>query len=267
MTHSVPVVINPPPAIELTEKEKKMPLLIYVDKGANAQMMRVFEKGMLVASFPVSTGREVGESNYKNPNFETYCSTTPVGEFKPKQMHDLYLSKQWGGSKMYNAMFFKGGYAIHGVDDKYYEHLGTRASGGCIRTTQENSKKIFDKVQKIGAKNTTIKIVDSSPASDQLRIAEDCENQMKVNQCAQAKLKKEKYYENNPPTPKDVNGETFMIYNIPREYAYEKEVECKEELTAQGALRETVRTSPRPKPRPAKLPIHYSSEPAKDAPF
>ncbi len=267
VTHSVPVVLNPAPQVQLTDEEKNKALLIYIDKSASVQTMRIYEKGVLMASYPVSTGREVAESNYKNPNFETYCSTTPVGEFRPRSMSELYLSNQWGGSKMYNTAFFQGGFAIHGVDEHYYEQLGTRASGGCVRLTQDNSKTVFDKINKVGMRNTEIKIVDSSPESEKINIQEDCENQMLVVRCTQDKLRKEKYYENNPPVQKTINGRTFTTYNVPRDYAYQREEECRAELEARGAFKRSVRTSPRPRARPPVFPPQYTSEPVQDAPF
>ncbi len=260
-------VTDPGSQIRLTDAEKKKPLLIYVDKAAGAQTMHVFEKGVLTGSYPVSTGREVAESNYKNPNFETYCSSTPVGDFKPRTMNDLHLSNQWGGSKMYNAVFFKGGYAIHGVDDKYYDQLSSRASGGCIRLTQENSKKVFDRINAVGMRSTGIKIVDSSSDSEKLIIQENCDNQMLVVKCAQDKLKSERYYKNNPPVQKTIEGRTFTSYNVPMDYAYQREEECRAELDAKGAFRHSMRSSPRPRPRPLVFPPIYSSEPIQDAPF
>lgn len=267
VTHNIPVVTDPGPQIVLTDEEKNKPLFIYVDKAAGAQTMRVYEKGVLMGSYPVSTGREVAESNYKNPNFETYCSSTPVGDFRPRSMNELHLSNQWGGSKMYNAVFFQGGYAIHGVDENYYEQLGSRASGGCIRMTQENSKKVFDRINAVGMRNTGIKIVDSSSESERLNIQENCDNQMLVVRCAQEKLRSERYYQTNAPVQRTINGRTFTSFNVPFDYAYQKEEECRAELEAKGAFRQSMRSSPRPRPRPLVFPPVYTTEPVQDSPF
>lgn len=260
---------NPVQEYQLTQEEKSMDLFLYVDKAATAQFIKVYEKGNLVSTYVVSTGREVAESNYKNPNFETYCSSTPTGVFRPLGMHDLYLSEQWGGSKMYNTTFIQNGYAFHGVDQHYYKDLGRRASGGCIRMTQEDSKVVYDKIKIVNSKRgkMRIRIDDSSPESEKINIAEDCANQMLVVKCAQEKLRKEQYYKKNLPVAKTVSGRTFKTYNIPFDYAYQKEVECQSELAAKGAFSLAPRRSPRPYRRPNPLPKVYLTDPPGDAFF
>ena len=51
---------------------------------------------------------------------------------------------------MPNAVFFIGGIAVHATGTSHYPELGTRASGGCVRTKLEISKLIREKVMETG---------------------------------------------------------------------------------------------------------------------
>lgn len=126
-------------------------LYLYVNKapkGVWAQRMFVFERlpdGEFRQLFHwlSSTGRE------KN---ERYYTTTPVGIFKldPGRFHEITYSVQWGGVAMPFAMFLdfeyasrKSGIAIHGTSASTENHLGHRASGGCIRLAENDARMLF----------------------------------------------------------------------------------------------------------------------------
>ena len=55
------------------------------------------------------------------------------------------------------AVFFRGGYAIHGTTA--VGALGRPASHGCIRLSPENAKLLYQLVQQMGLENTSIRIV------------------------------------------------------------------------------------------------------------
>jgi len=59
------------------------------------------------------------------------------------------MSYTWN-APMPNAVFFIGGIAIHAAAKSAYTNLGTRASGGCVRTTLEDSKAIREKIMDSG---------------------------------------------------------------------------------------------------------------------
>lgn len=126
-------------------------LYLYVNKapkGVWAQKMFIFERtpdGEFRQLFRwlASTGRERNER---------YFTTTPVGVFKldPGRFREMYYSVQWGGVAMPFAMFIdfsyasrKSGIAIHGTRGRTENHLGRRASGGCIRLSVDNARMLY----------------------------------------------------------------------------------------------------------------------------
>lgn len=115
-------------------------------KGPGAQTLTMYENGVEVLKQKISTGREKTE---KAKSGRVYFSTTPKGFFRPTKMYKDYLSYTWN-APMPNAVFFIGGIAIHATSNSYYAELGTRASGGCVRTMLETSKFIREKVMDSG---------------------------------------------------------------------------------------------------------------------
>lgn len=113
-------------------------------KGPDAQTMKVFENGVEILSQKISTGKE---TRVTSTSGKTYVSTTPKGYFRPTKMYTDYLSYTWN-APMPNAVFFVGGIAIHATTA--VNALGTRASGGCVRTRLETSKFIREKVMETG---------------------------------------------------------------------------------------------------------------------
>ena len=115
-------------------------------RGAGAQTLTVYENGIEVLKTKVSTGKE---ERVTSTSGRTYLSITPKGFFRPTKMYTDYLSFAWK-SQMPNAVFFINGIAIHATATTQYPKLGTRASGGCVRTTLEDSKKIRELVMESG---------------------------------------------------------------------------------------------------------------------
>lgn len=134
-------------------------LFIYVDKaerGPFAQRMFVFEKSgdnlSLIYDWPVSTGREDLE---RDAHGHLESTITPVGyyELDPKRLYETHTSSQWNEEMPY-AMFFDWkpdghdtGLAIHGADGAVADALGTRASAGCVRLSDDNAHTLFDLVR------------------------------------------------------------------------------------------------------------------------
>ncbi|HEX3432046.1 MAG TPA: L,D-transpeptidase [Rhizomicrobium sp.] len=133
-------------------------VFIYIDKaerGPFAQRMFVFEKTgdnlALLYNWAVSTGREDLE---RDAHGHLQSTITPVGyyEFDPKRLYVDHVSSQWNEEMPY-AMFFDWkpnghdtGLAIHGVVGAGADALGTRASAGCVRISEENAHTLFDLV-------------------------------------------------------------------------------------------------------------------------
>jgi hypothetical protein len=115
-------------------------------KGPEAQTLRLFENGIEVLREKISTGREKEE---KAKSGRTYFSTTPKGFFRPTKIYRDYMSYTWQ-APMPNAVFFVGGIAVHATGKSHYSELGSRASGGCVRTKLEVSQLIREKIMDSG---------------------------------------------------------------------------------------------------------------------
>lgn len=131
---------------KLVEDHKVVVLINKSAAGPNAQTMTVYENGTEVMKTKVSTGKE---ERVTSSSGRTYVSTTPNGFFRPTKMYTDYLSYTWN-APMPNAVFFIGGIAIHATGTSNYSKLGTRASGGCVRTTLEISKQFRELVMNSG---------------------------------------------------------------------------------------------------------------------
>lgn len=95
-----------------------------------------------IAVWKVSTGRT---------GFET-----PTGEYKPTWTDIDHTSDTYDNAPMPYAVFFTGGYAVHGTE--YVKRLGTAASHGCVRLAPENAEVFYDLVKRYGMTNTHIVI-------------------------------------------------------------------------------------------------------------
>ncbi len=108
------------------------------------QRMMVYVGGEQVYVFRVSTGR----AGY----------VTPSGTFRPSSMHKMAISVKYGNTPMPHSIFFtRVGHAIHATTA--VRQLGRPASHGCIRLSPQNAKMLYELVQRMGMKNTRIKIV------------------------------------------------------------------------------------------------------------
>lgn len=106
------------------------------------QRMRVYENGRQIATWLVSTARR----GYR----------TPTGTFRPGRMHERYFSRKYDNAPMPHAIFFHGGYAIHGTTA--IKSLGQPASHGCVRLHPDNARRLFALVKRHGKSNARIVI-------------------------------------------------------------------------------------------------------------
>ncbi len=128
---------------------QKHRLVIAIKKakaGPHAQTLTRYENGVEILREKISTGREKEE---KAKSGRIYFSSTPRGCLRPTKLYTDYVSYTWQ-APMPNAVFFVGGIAVHATTEDNDPKLGTRASGGCIRTTNVASIKIREKVMETG---------------------------------------------------------------------------------------------------------------------
>lgn len=79
---------------------------------------------------------------------------TPTGQFTPTWLSKDHKSSQYDDAPMPHSVFFNQGIAVHGTDA--VARLGSPASHGCVRLSQENAKTFFGLVQAYGKFNTRI---------------------------------------------------------------------------------------------------------------
>ncbi len=83
---------------------------------------------------------------------------TPTGTFRPTWLDINHKSNQYEDAPMPFAVFFSGGYAVHGTDA--VARLGKPASHGCVRLSPANAEMFYSLVHAYGKWNTRIEITD-----------------------------------------------------------------------------------------------------------
>lgn len=117
-------------AIEPKIKEGK-----YIDISVSNQVMTIFDDGLKINSFLISTGK--------------YGMPTPLGMFSVKKKEDNHWSSTYGLWMPYSMNFYSSFY-IHELPywpSGYREgesHLGVRVSHGCIRLGIGPAKYVYD---------------------------------------------------------------------------------------------------------------------------
>ena len=132
----------PEPDIDPGIREGVAPTLV-VRVDLSDQRMSVYLNGDLTNVFPVSTGRK-GYS-------------TPPGQYGPEWLSPYHRSKKYHNAPMPWAVFFHGGFAIHGTTE--VGRLGRPASHGCVRLLTANAKTFFKLVQHYGKDNVIITVM------------------------------------------------------------------------------------------------------------
>lgn len=109
------------------------------------QRMDVFVDGTLTHSWAVSTGRE---------DFET-----PAGSYTTQWLDKDHRSQKYDDAPMPYAVFFRGGYAVHGTTSTGM--LGRRASHGCVRLSTANAQRFYELVKLHGVSSSKVVIYDA----------------------------------------------------------------------------------------------------------
>ena len=106
----------------------------------SSQTMQVSVDGRPLYVWPVSTAR--------------FGYVTPTGSYHPIRLERIWHSAIYNNAPMPYAVFFRGGYAIHGT----YEvgHLGSPASHGCVRLNTWDAATLFSLVEQHGYGSTSI---------------------------------------------------------------------------------------------------------------
>lgn len=107
-----------------------------------AQRMHVLVNGNQIHTWKISSGRR-GYS-------------TPQGTFSPYRSHKMWRSRKYNNAPMPFAVFYDGGYAVHGTSA--VRRLGRPASHGCVRLRTGNAKKFYELVRRYGKNRTRIRL-------------------------------------------------------------------------------------------------------------
>lgn len=78
--------------------------------------------------------------------------------WRPERIHKMWHSIKYDGSPMPWAVFYSGGFAIHGTGD--LGNLGREASHGCVRLHPSHAKIVHDAVKEVGRENSLVCIPD-----------------------------------------------------------------------------------------------------------
>ncbi len=107
-----------------------------------SQTMQVSVDGRPLYRWPVSTAR--------------FGYVTPTGYYHPLRLERVWRSTIYNNAPMPYAIFFRGGFAIHGT----YEvgSLGRPASHGCVRLNTGDAATLFSLVEQHGYGATSIVI-------------------------------------------------------------------------------------------------------------
>lgn len=130
-------------------------VLIKVNKAT--QRMTVSVDGAELYRWPVSTAR--------------HGYTTPDGAYHPIRIERKWFSRKYDNAPMPHAIFFKGGYAIHGSYE--ISKIGKPVSHGCVRLYPANAKTLFKLVKDASIYNTQVVIEgpDASASPTDVRLA------------------------------------------------------------------------------------------------
>ena len=151
--------------------------------GSAAALMMAVIALVLSAAAPASAGVRI-QVNLSN---QTMRVTTPDGEvrnwaissgrsgfktirgaYRPYALKTYHWSRKYGGA-MPHAIFFKGGFAIHGTSA--VTALGRPASHGCIRLHPAHARELFQMVKTHGQGSTRIAINGVAPDTGRTMVA------------------------------------------------------------------------------------------------
>ena len=127
------------------------------NSGSDKQTLRVYVNGKLKEFTRISSGREhfeKGCSPGQEPKKDhcsqrAYWSQTPTGYFDIDELVENYFSNLWQTWMPY-AVFFESGIATHQAPAGTEGHLGSRASGGCVRMHPSMAPVLYAMVKNAG---------------------------------------------------------------------------------------------------------------------
>jgi len=157
----------------------------------------------LVSVLLVATPAKAGVDIRVNLASQTLTATTPDGAvrkwaissgrngyktirgtYRPYMLKTYHWSRKYGGH-MPHAIFFKGGFAIHGTTA--VNRLGTPASHGCVRLHPAAARELFALVKSHGQRSTRIAINGVAPDTGKTLYAG--KKKMSSKQLARVKVK------------------------------------------------------------------------------
>ena len=74
--------------------------------------------------------------------------STPRGTYRPQRIYSSYFSKKYDLASMPFAVFYSGGFAVHGT--YAVGRLGRPASHGCVRLSNSNARTFFNLARTYG---------------------------------------------------------------------------------------------------------------------
>lgn len=142
---------------------------------------------ILIGCFMLASPASAGVDIRVNLASQTLTATTPDGDvrrwaissgrkgyptirgsYRPYMLKTYHWSRKYGGA-MPHAIFFKGGFAIHGTTA--VSRLGAPASHGCIRLHPAAARELFNMVKAHGQRSTRIAINGVAPDTGRTMIA------------------------------------------------------------------------------------------------
>jgi lipoprotein-anchoring transpeptidase ErfK/SrfK len=130
--------------LALPPDERPPATWIFATIDISDQTMLVYVNGALTYSFAVSTARR----GY----------VTPVGFYGAQWLSPKHRSRKYDNAPMPWAVFFHGGYAVHGTTE--IRKLGKPASHGCVRLHPDNARAFFSLVKDAGLTQSQIVVVE-----------------------------------------------------------------------------------------------------------
>ena len=128
--------------VKKPRRQAAVTAIVRINISLATQTMSVTVNGANVGHWPISSGKR--------------GFATPRGNYRVGRMARHYFSKKYDNAPMPYAMFFRGGYAIHGTN--HVRALGRPASHGCIRLHTANAARLFALVARHGGRRTAVSI-------------------------------------------------------------------------------------------------------------
>ncbi len=141
--------VAPPAIIEAAlapapPDERPAQPVVFARIDISDQTMTVYVASEIAYTFKVSTAK----AGY----------ITPAGFYGVEWLSPKHRSRKYNNAPMPWAVFFHGGYAVHGTTE--IRNLGKPASHGCVRLHPDNAKAFFSLVKQAGLEATLITVVN-----------------------------------------------------------------------------------------------------------